>query len=231
MTSAAGDERVRRGMAAQLGLRARRLEAGARPVGWKVGLNPPAAQQRAGIDGPVAGFLTDATVLEPGSSYSIGDGKRVVVEPEVAVRLGADVPAVAGADAARAAIAAAGPALEIVEIDRDVAEIEAVLAGDIFHRAVVFGEEHEGVRDVTDVQFRVLKGERTEGEGDAGEAAGDLGALLAHVARFLHAHGAALRAGDRVICGALVTPLAVAPGDRVVLDLGGLGTVDARFEA
>ncbi len=227
------DERVARGMAAQLARRRERLEADEQPLGWKVGLNPPAAQEKAGISGPVTGFLTDATVLPSGGRYAIGDGANVRVEPEVAVRLGADLPPDAGAGEGTAAIASLAPALEVVDLDRDLAEIEAVLAGNVFHRAVVFGDEHEGERSVAGVEMRVLRGRgpEPEAEGDAGEAADDLDALLLHIARFLDAHGAALRAGDRVICGSLVPPLSARPGEPIALELGPLGRVEVGFEA
>jgi len=227
------DERVARGMAAQLAHRRDRLEAGEVPVGWKIGLNPPAAQEKAGISAPVTGFLTDATVLASGGRYAIGDGANVRVEPEVAVRLGADLAADAGAGAGAAAIGSLAPALEVVDLDRDVSEIEAVLAGNVFHRAVLFGEERLGERSVAGLEMRVLRSDEPEPEadGNVAEAAGDLDALLLGIARFLDAHGAALRAGDRVICGSLVPPLAARPGETIALELDGLGRVEVGFAA
>jgi len=225
------DERVARGMAAQLARRQERLTAGEEPIGWKIGLNPPAAQEKAGISAPVTGFLTDATVLASGGRYTI-DGANVSVEPEVAVRLGTDLDASAGAGAGAAAIASLAPALEVVDLDRDVSEIEAVLAGNVFHRAVVFGDELEGAHSLAGLGFRVLRGSEPEAEGDVVEAAGHLDTLLLGIARFLDAHGAALRAGDRVICGSLVVPpLAAHPGETIALELGPLGRVEVGFDA
>jgi 2-oxopent-4-enoate/cis-2-oxohex-4-enoate hydratase len=222
------DDRVRHGMAAQLALRDRRLNEGETPVGWKVGLNPPAAQERAGIDGPVAGFLASGTVAENGAVHRLEGGVHTAVEPELFVALGADVPAGASPENALAAVAAAGPALEIVAPDRDVAEIEAVLAGDIFHRAVVFGPQ--GPLPSGPLPFRVLVDGEPQDEGEARKAIGDLGGLLAHVAAFLGVHGAALRAGERVICGTLVPALPARAGGRVELELDALGSVEAAFD-
>ncbi len=221
------DERVRRGMAAQLALRGERLRDGEEPVGWKVGLNPPAAQARAGIDGPVAGFLASGTVAADGAVHRLGGSAQTAVEPELFVALGADLPAGVPAESALAAVAGAGPALEIVAPDRDVAEIEAVLAGDIFHRAVVFGRQ--GPLPSGPLPFRVVVDDAPEAEGEAREAIGDLGELLAHVATFLGDNGAALRAGERVICGTLVPALPARPGGRVALELDALGRVEAAF--
>jgi 2-keto-4-pentenoate hydratase len=223
------DDRVRRGMAAQLALRDRRLRAGETPVGWKVGLNPPAAQERAGIDGPVAGFLASSTVVDDGGVHALEGSARTAVEPELFVVLGADVAAGASAEAALAAIAGAGAALEIVEPDRDIAEIEPVLAQDIFHRGVVFGRQ--GALPDGPLPFRVLADGVPAAEGEAREAIGDLGGLLAHVASFLGEHGASLRAGERVICGTLVPPLPARPAGRIALELGPLGRAEVAFGA
>ena len=55
------DPRAAAGMEAQFRRRAAELESGARPVGWKVGLNAPPVQQLLGLDTCAVGYLTDAT--------------------------------------------------------------------------------------------------------------------------------------------------------------------------
>ena len=81
---------VERGTTAML-LRHREILAqSAEPVGWKVGFNVPAIQEKLGIDGPLAGFLTGDTLLDDGAVWSLGEGGPVVVEQEVAVELGED---------------------------------------------------------------------------------------------------------------------------------------------
>src|SRR5204863_27590 len=74
----------------------------------------------------------------PLPGLGLGDAARIA-EPEVAIHLGRDVPARAGGEAARAAIAALGAAIELVDIDRPLDDLEAILAANVFHRAVVLG--------------------------------------------------------------------------------------------
>ena len=64
------------------------LAQGAEPVGWKVGFNVPAIQQKLGIDAPLAGFLTTDGLLEDGAGSRRRSGGRR--ESEVAVELGDD---------------------------------------------------------------------------------------------------------------------------------------------
>src|SRR5436309_8504715 len=124
-------------MQAQLASWRSRVAGGASRVGWKIGFNSPAAQKQLGLDGTVVGHLTQATVLAPGTSHSLAGSHLVCAEPEVTIHLGRDVPAVADGEAARAAIAALGAAIELVDIDRPLDDLEAILAANIFHRAVM----------------------------------------------------------------------------------------------
>jgi 2-keto-4-pentenoate hydratase len=215
------DHRVVNGTAAHLKRMREKLDAGEARVGWKIGLNPPAAQERAGISEPVVGHLTDSTVVASGGEYhGLAAASRLVVEPEIAVRIGED-----------GSIASIGPALEIVDVDRDIADIEPVLAGNIFHRGVVFGPEDERRHggSLAGVTARVLHNGEVAGEPDPAAVVGDPNELVALVARTVASHGEELRPGDRIICGTLIPPLAPEPGDEIALDLGPLGTASVRF--
>src|SRR5207245_7864653 len=126
-------------MQAQLASWRSRVAGGASRAGWKIGFNSPAAQRELGLDGTVVGHRTQATVLAPGTSHSLAGSHLVCAEPEVAIHLGRDLPAGADGEAARAAIAALGAAIELVDIDRPLDDLEAMLGANIFHRAVMFG--------------------------------------------------------------------------------------------
>ena len=63
---------VERGTTALLTRRRLILARGAEPVGWKVGFNLPEFQEKLGIDGPLAGFLTTNGLLEDGGEWSFG---------------------------------------------------------------------------------------------------------------------------------------------------------------
>ena len=101
MTDAPADARVARGMAAQLELRRRAIAAGARPIGWKVGFGAPAMLERLKIAGPLTGFLTESARVPSGGEVSFAGWVKPVIEPEIAVHLGRDVPPGADHDTAR----------------------------------------------------------------------------------------------------------------------------------
>ncbi len=125
---------VSRGMRAMLADRDAALAAGAMPVGWKIGFNTPAIQEHFGLSEPVVGYLLDTGVSADGATVSLTGWGAPAVEVEVAVRVGDD-----------GAVAGLAPALELVDLDISFDDIEPVLAGNICHRGVIFGDEVPGV--------------------------------------------------------------------------------------
>ena len=202
---------VEQGMMAQLVRRREILAQGAEPVGWKIGFNVPATQERLGIDAPLAGFLTTDSLVE--GSW---DEYPVIVESEVALEVGAD----------GRSIAALFPALEIAdEPDLDM-EIEQILAGNIFHRAVAFGPRVETQEPGA---ARIIVNGEEQHTVPADETGKRLGAMIEAVAARLADAGEELRAGDRIITGIIAPPHKAEPGDTVRLELEALGSVELRF--
>jgi len=218
---------VLRGLEAQLAVRRERLAAGERGIGWKIGLNVPFVQETLGISSPVIGFMTDAGLLASGASYSTGGTTMVAIEPEVALHIAADVGAGADDEQARAAIGAIGAAIEVVDIDLPFDDVEPILAGNIFHRAVVLGDpvsERAG-GDLDGVSVRVERGGEVEHEAPDAAAAGDLPGTVRLVADLLAEAGNRLRAGETIIAGSLTPPVPVSAGDSVRVELGALGAL------
>jgi 2-keto-4-pentenoate hydratase len=204
---------VAAGMRALLARREAELAEGADPVGWKVGFNFPQLWDQLGLDAPVAGSLTSATVLEPGAPVSLQGWTAPLLEPEVAIHVGED-----------GGVAGLAPAAELVDVDLPLEDVEAILARNIFHRGVLFGPvrgtELEGFRcEVRKNGEPVAAADRIEDPADT----------LTHVAGFLAEHGARLRPGERVIAGSLTAPIPVAAGDEARVVIEPLGSVELSF--
>ena len=191
------------------------LDAGAEPLGWKVGFNVPAVQEKLGIEAPLAGFLSSAGLLADGATLAL-DGRPSVAEPEVAVEIGAD----------GRSIAALLPALEVADTPDLSWDVERILAGNIFHRAVAFGPRVEGAEPG---EARVLVNGEERERVPADRTGAHLEAMVAAVAARLDAAGERLSPGERIITGVLAPPPAVEAGDSVRLELDGLGAVELAF--
>jgi 2-keto-4-pentenoate hydratase len=207
---------IERGTRALLTRRRELLAQGAEPVGWKIGFNVRATQERLGIDAPLAGFLTSDGLLDDGGTWSIEDDGPVIVECEVALEVGSD----------GRSIAALLPALELAdEPDLDL-EIEQILAGNIFHRAVAFGPRVETQEPGA---ARILVNGEEQHTVPAERTGKRLEAMVEAVAARLADAGEELRAGDRIITGIIAPPHEASPGDTVRLELEAVGGVELRF--
>jgi 2-keto-4-pentenoate hydratase len=201
------DERVAAGLRAQLEDRRAALERGAERVGWKIGLNIPEAQEPFGLAEPVIGYLTSATRLQDGGTYSAGDAGSLRLEPEVALEMGPS-----------GEIAGLGAAIELVDVGRPPGGLEGIVAGNVFHRAFVLGPSRPPLAERFDAVVTV-NGERRE----TAEAPFDFADVVDVVARHLDAVGERLEPGDRIIAGSLTPQIPLEPGDAAVVEIGAAG--------
>jgi 2-keto-4-pentenoate hydratase len=203
-------------MREQLRGRQEALDAGAEHVGWKIGLNIPEVQQQLGIEEPVLGYLTSATLVEEGGEYDASGAQKLMAEPEVAIELGEGET-----------MAALAAAIELVDIGRPPRGegVEGIVADNIFHSAVVLGERASGAP--TQATVRVNGEERA-----SAEFTDDLEEVVRVAARRLAEGGESLRAGDRIIAGSItpqVGPLEA--GDELEVEVTGLGSLRVRIAA
>ncbi len=219
-------EQLRAGMARQVEAYHGALAEGMPRLGWKVGINDPAAQQRLGLTGIIVGWMDGRRLIPAGGEYAPPAGARPRVEAETAILLGADVGPGATAAEARSAIAAVSPAIEFVNTAKPLAPIEELLANDILHDAVMLGSsmKAEAAAGLVATGFPVAK---LNGEvarvGLPGRYPDDLAEIVAHVAAVLGANGETLRAGDWIIGGSYIDPFDIAGGDAVEVEFGPLG--------
>jgi 2-keto-4-pentenoate hydratase len=206
-------------IAEQLDRRREALARGAAHVGWKLGMGD---RERIGKHIAV-GYLTSETVLEADGRFRPAAESEFHADAEIAVELASDVDPARGVRAVGEAVARYGAALEIVDLAPVTGEPDAVVAGNVFHRAVRFGELRPGPLAAVDVELSVDGQARASGRSPA-----DVRGRIAEAARLLDAVGERLRAGDRIITGSVAqAPIGV--GAEVVADFDVLGTIRVRI--
>jgi 2-keto-4-pentenoate hydratase len=219
------DPRVQAGLGRQLEAWRDTIARGAGRVGWKIGFNTAEVQEKLGLPDSVIGFLTTATRIEPGATYPAEGLEKPLIEPEVCVQLRRPVEAGAQPDEALAAIQSLGPAIELVDMPSPPTDVEAAVAGNLFHRGVVMGPHREDAA-VSGIEAVVrVGGEQRE----SAMANVDLAQTISLVADLLGSAGELLEAGDVIICGSLTKPVPVGAGDAVEADLGPLGQVELKL--
>ncbi len=211
------DPRVAAGMTAQLRARRDRLDRGARPLGWKLGLGGAAAREQLRTTGPLVGFLVADDLLPDGARVAIGSWDDPRFEPELAVRLGAG-----------GKIDAVAVAIELADTGAMTDDVESILTLNVFQRHVILGEALSP--DVLPASSAVIRDGEQIDHTDQPLAPGDPAELIAYVADFLDAVAEPPpRAGDWLITGAIFPPMAVAPGQTIEHRLEPLGSVSVSF--
>lgn len=234
ISSTIDDPRILRGMAAQLDRRRKRLGAGERPLGWKVGFGAPAAMRKLAIKAPLIGFLTDQALVATGATVSLAGWSKPAAEPEIAVHMGRDLSAGADRGTVKAAIAGLGPAIELADVDRPPEDVEHILFGNIYQRHVIVGpcdaSRAGGVVDGLHGHI-TRNGSALAQTSDPQALTGDLIDIVRHVADTLAAFGETLRSGQIIITGSIVPPLWVEAGEEITFELDPAGSVSIHFAA
>ena len=65
------DPRIKRGMETQLAERRRRLAAGEKPLGWKLGFGAPSAMARLATSAPISGYLLQSALVRSGGLVDV----------------------------------------------------------------------------------------------------------------------------------------------------------------
>jgi len=211
----------------------RRMKAGAKLIGHKVGLTSKAMQRSSQIDEPDYGHLLDDMMIADGAKVQHADYCRPRVEIELAFVLGKALkgPGVGLTDVLRATEYVV-PAIEIVDARiQDQRKIFDTVADNGAAAGIVVGGRPVGpmevdLRWVGGIMYRNSEIEET------GVAAGVLGhpALgVAWLANKLGAHGVTLEPGHLVLAGSFTRVVFAKKGDTLHGDFGQLGGISVQF--
>lgn len=213
----------------QLGLAARHEAAGARRIGWKVGLTSPAIQQQFGLTEPVFGYLLKTGLKPSGHQFRMSDLISPGFEPELCIRLTRRLAGDVDIGMVRAAVGACHPALEVVEARGDVrAQTTLVLADNAQQKAIVLGD---AAKIGPDPSFHMIAARILINGQEVAVARGDavLGDPLHSIlwlARKLGSFGRAIEVGDLVMTGSFTRQFPLHAGDHVRAEFEGIGQVE-----
>lgn len=203
-------------------------------AGAKIATTTKVMQDLMGIDHACGGQIFANTIYAAPAALRHDDFVNLRIECEIALRLGADLPA-SGApwtrDSVAAAVDAAMPAFELIEdrnaIYRDTEAHSMIVdncwnAGIVVGAAVSLGSSPDlAGPDLVGIAGRLTMNGATVSEGRAEDPL----ATLAWLANLRAERGDGLTRGMVVITGSLVATVSIAPGDRAVFTVGGLGDV------
>ena len=211
-------------------------------VGSKIGCTTPVMQNFLGMEHPCSGGIFDQTVRYDEGTFDFNAFLHVGVECEIAAVLSAPIRAAdAPHDLARVSekVASLSAAIEIVD-DRYVDFTQRIpdwrtwIADDFFGAGVVLGEP---IMKWQELDLPSLRGEMRINEFHVGSGYardiinGHPLEALVWLANDLAHRGRDMTGGWIVMLGSVVQTKWVSAGDRVEVEIDGLGTAVARFEA
>jgi 2-keto-4-pentenoate hydratase len=218
----------------------RKIAAGARVRGHKVGLSSPVMQQMMGVDEPDYGHLLDAMVLAESAPIPAAGYCYPRIEVEIGYVLGSALP---GADCTEADVLAATeyivPSLEL--IDSRVRDWRIKLADTIADNAssagVILGQARRtpaelAVRgvDLANIEAVLWSGGEEVARGNTSAVLGNPTACVAWLARKVADFGVKLEAGHLILPGSCTRAIDARPGTAFRAEFAGLGTVTASFD-
>lgn len=206
-------------------------------VGYKIGCTSNVMQEYLKIPHPCAGSVFERGVHESGVKLLVSDFVHVGVECEIAVKLSRDLSpgeAPFTAEWVGEAIEAYLPAIEIVDdryVQWETLGAPTLVADDFFAAACVLGPAvpRGEAPDVREVAGRVLINGSEVGKGTGADVLGHPHNALAWLANHLASEGKGLHQGQLVLTGSLVKTVWLNAGDKVTMELAGLGKVEAEF--
>jgi 2-keto-4-pentenoate hydratase len=213
----------------------KKLEAGQRIVGKKIGLTSVAVQKMLGVDEPDYGHLLDTMVVENGGTIDTKDMLQPKVEGEIAFILKKDLkgPNVTAVDVIQATDYVV-PALEIV--DSRIQDWKISLRDTVSDNAssglYVLGGKPTKLEDINLelVGMALYQNGEVANTGVGAAALGNPATCVAWLANRLADYDITLKAGEVILSGALSGMVVANPGDNFVARFAHLGQVSVNFK-
>lgn len=217
----------------QMAIVARKVGAGERIAGRKVGATNEAIQRAMKIGEPIYGHLFSGQRISDGAEVSLTELIHPRVEGEIAFILRRDLhgPGVTAADA----LEAVGTVTAAIEINDsrtrgwDIGIREVVADNGVVARFILGeGRPADGL-DLSKVRVVMEKNGEEAARSSGAAILGDPARSLAWLANKLSIRNGGLAAGEVVLAGSMTPMIPVSGGDLVEASFDGLGRLSVRF--
>ena len=213
---------------------ARRVAAGERIIGKKIGATSKPVQDFLGVYQPDFGMLTSGMVYQEGDTIDLGTMIQPKAEAELALVLKADLkgPGITAMDVIRATDYVL-PCFEIVDsriVDWKI-KIQDTVADNASCGVFLLGKTKGDPRvlDITLAGMVLEKNGEIFSTGVGAAVQGSPANAVAWLANTLGALGIPFKAGEVILSGSQSALIPVVGGDELVCTVGGLGSCRVKF--
>jgi len=216
--------------AAQEALRALWTPLYGEVAGLKIATTTKVMQALMGIDHPCGGVIYSKRIHTSPATIHLADHMHVVMECELAVRVGRTFEPRATPytrDEVRAGVAEVMAAFELIEdrnADYKSSKAQSLICDNAWNAGIVLGAP---VKVPVSLELNGLTGNLATGSGKHSGKTDDPMGALAWIANLAASRGLPLAAGQVVITGSLIPTLPIAPGETFNFEIEGIGAVRA----
>ena len=184
---------------------------------WKVSLNFSEWQQKLGLSHALAAPIARLRTYSNGERVSVASDRKIHIEAEIALRLGADV--------CRASdpliVDSLQPCLELVDYTFPFGDLSTLFSHSFFHAGVVLGLEHPLAHLPSfGPALPCVRNGGTTHERVPGTVPNNILVALGSLSERVLEAGGSLHRGQLVLCGSYAQPIAFGEGECVEADFG-----------
>lgn len=218
----------------------KKVQNGAKIIGWKIGLTSRAMQQALNITTPDSGVLLDDMLFQTGQTIPKGRFIEPRIEAEIAFVMKSDL---SGKNVTRDAVIAATdyvvPSLEILDtriqrVDPKTGKARIIVdtvSDNAANAGIVLGKERHSLDDF-DLRWVGALVKRDGVVEETGLGAGVLDDPVTGILWLVHRladYGQGLSAGEIVLSGSFIRAIEAPSGSEFEADFGPFGRVDLNF--
>ncbi len=203
-----------------------RLARGEKLSGYKMGFTSRAKMLQMGVDDLIWGRLTDAMIIEDSASIDLTNYVHPRAEPEIAFKLKSPLKGIVTKEEALAAVEAIAPAIEVIDsrYRNFKFSLSDVIADNCSSTGFVIGDWCDPKIDISDLAMNLLVNDEQVDSGVSSAILDHPLNSLIEAARCIAESGEQLEAGQIVLAGAATAAVALAPGQKISVDVASLGS-------
>jgi len=221
--------------AAQDSVTKKRIEAGERVVGFKVGCTSRAIRKQFGLSEPISGKLFQPYIYDDNAKFDYDNFANCAIEPEMVLKIGKDLEGVDLSDEELIdSIEYVSPGIELhnyIFWNEPPTVQELICSGGI-HAGLIVGDQKVDPRTLgfKDEMFSVYKDDTLITSAPSSEIMGGPIISLRWLVTFLTNKGEMLKKGSLVIPGSPVELVNIDQDTELKIAIDGVGSLTTRFE-
>jgi 2-oxo-3-hexenedioate decarboxylase len=205
----------------------KRIEAGEKLTGYKLGFTSKAKMKQMGVNDLIWGFLTDAMEIEPNSEVNLSKFIHPRAEPEIAFKITKDITSKISLSQVPEFIGSFAVAIEVIDsrYENFKFSLEDVVADNCSSSGYCVGEWCPLIEHLDDLDLNLLFDDEIVQQGKTKAILDNPYASIVELSRLATASGLILKQGQVILAGAATAAEWIKPNTKIKATLEGFGEV------